>query len=97
MVNWGSTEKWVDGKRISPVCRYGAQVLDLSANRLRSIQPRVFNLPNLDELGLESNQIAVIEPGAFDNARVLQAVGLTDNSALRYAKLYPSTTRAVSL
>ncbi|XP_028812347.1 leucine-rich repeat and immunoglobulin-like domain-containing nogo receptor-interacting protein 1-B isoform X2 [Denticeps clupeoides] len=56
------------------------RLLDLSKNRLKTINPEEFiNYPHLEELQLNENTISVIEPGAFSNLYGLRTLGLRNN------------------
>ncbi|KAG7324258.1 hypothetical protein KOW79_012274 [Hemibagrus wyckioides] len=54
--------------------------LDLSKNRIKTINPEEFSgFPNLEELELNENTISTIEPGAFNNLYGLRTLGLRSN------------------
>ncbi|XP_048119717.1 leucine-rich repeat and immunoglobulin-like domain-containing nogo receptor-interacting protein 1-B isoform X1 [Alosa alosa] len=56
------------------------RLLDLSKNRLKTINPEEFiSYPHLEELQLNENIISVIEPGAFTNLYGLRTLGLRNN------------------
>uniref|UniRef100_A0A672HIF4 Leucine rich repeat and Ig domain containing 1a n=1 Tax=Salarias fasciatus TaxID=181472 RepID=A0A672HIF4_SALFA len=56
------------------------KLLDLSKNRIRTINPDEFaNFPNLEHLDLSENTISTIEPGAFNNLYGLRTMGLRSN------------------
>uniref|UniRef100_A0A667XL14 Leucine rich repeat and Ig domain containing 1a n=1 Tax=Myripristis murdjan TaxID=586833 RepID=A0A667XL14_9TELE len=56
------------------------RLLDLSKNRIRTINPDEFaNFPNLEHLELNENTISTIEPGAFNNLYGLRTLGLRSN------------------
>ncbi|CAL9696609.1 unnamed protein product [Knipowitschia caucasica] len=56
------------------------KLLDLSKNRIRTINPDEFaNFNNLEQLELSENTISTIEPGAFNNLYGLRTLGLRSN------------------
>lgn len=56
------------------------KLLDLSKNRIRTINPDEFAaFPNLEHLELSENTISTIEPGAFNNLYGLRTLGLRSN------------------
>lgn len=53
------------------------KLLDLSKNRIRTINPDEFaNFANLEHLELSENTISTIEPGAFNNLYGLRTLGV---------------------
>ncbi|RXM90521.1 Leucine-rich repeat and immunoglobulin-like domain-containing nogo receptor-interacting protein 1 [Acipenser ruthenus] len=56
------------------------RLLDLSKNRIKTINPDEFApFPHLEELELNENVISTIEPGAFNNLYGLRTLGLRSN------------------
>ncbi|XP_036399642.1 leucine-rich repeat and immunoglobulin-like domain-containing nogo receptor-interacting protein 1 [Megalops cyprinoides] len=57
------------------------RILDLSKNRLKTINPEEFtSYPHLEELQLNENIISAIEPGAFNSLDGLRTLGLRNNN-----------------